>query len=83
VSRIIDIDGMLSVMKLLYASKTLRLLVPYQLCFGLSLGFVDAYVNRVLVAGYIGDGYIGALTAISTASAAAVVLACALRAKNY
>jgi hypothetical protein len=83
VSRIIDIDGMLSVMKLLYASKTLRLLVPYQLCFGLSLGFVDAYVNRVLVAGYIGDGYIGALTAISTASAAAVVMPLAWMANKY
>jgi MFS family permease len=48
-------------------------MVPYQITFGLASGFVNYYVNRVIVSGSVGDGYIGLLSALSTL--AAVVLA--------
>jgi len=41
-----------------------------QACFGLIAGFVNAYINGEIVAVYIGDGYIGFLSAIVTLTAA-------------
>jgi hypothetical protein len=80
---IFDKNGALSVIRLLYNSRPLQLLMPYQICFGMSAGFVDAYINRVIVAKYIGDGYIGALTAVTTLSAALVVMPLAMLANSY
>eukprot|EP01031_Cornospumella_fuschlensis_P033034 gene33034-39962_t len=48
----------------------LCLLLPYQLCFGFSVGLLDTYVNGVVVSKYIGDGYIGLLAGITTLTAA-------------
>ena len=37
----------------------LQLLLPFQITFGLSEGFVNFYINSKIVKPYIGDGYIG------------------------
>lgn len=47
----------------------LQLLLPFQICFGFSAGFVSYYINSFIVAKFIGDGYIGSLSAMSTLSA--------------
>lgn len=54
---------------LLYQPK-LQLLMPYQVCFGLTAGLVSTYVNGVIVKDQIGEGYIGLLAGITTLSAA-------------
>lgn len=62
-----------AVCRALLSVRQLQLMVPYQVCFGLSAGFVGYYVNSFVVARYIGDGYIGVFSSLSTF--AAVVLA--------
>jgi hypothetical protein len=47
----------------------LQLLIPFQICFGLSASFVDTYVCGVIIHSYIGDGYIGVLSASNTVTA--------------
>ncbi|RYH24037.1 hypothetical protein EON65_17125 [archaeon] len=54
----------------LLTNPKLCLLLPYQLCFGFSVGLLDTYVNGVIVSKYIGDGYIGLLAGITTLTAA-------------
>ncbi len=49
----------------LWSNRVLQLMVPYQVCFGISAGFVDTYINGVIVNRYIGDGYIGLLSGLS------------------
>ena len=56
----------LCVMKAIKNNHLLQLMLPYQICFGLSAGFVGYYINNDVVATYIGDGYIGVLSALST-----------------
>jgi hypothetical protein len=62
-------NDILSVAKAIYGSRKLQLLVPFQLSFGFSAGFVSFYVNGVIVNHFIGDGYIGLLNSINTLSA--------------
>ena len=56
----------------IWASRRLRLLLPFQVMFGFISGFLNAYINARYVAIYLGDGYIGFLSAISTIIAAIV-----------
>lgn len=67
----------------LFFMPKLQLLIPYQFCFGLSAGFVDTYINGVIVKNFIGDGYIGILTAIITLTAAAIASPCAYLCENF
>eukprot|EP01038_Epipyxis_sp_PR26KG_P004711 gene4711-6614_t len=60
------LDDSLSVTSSLLSNRLLQLLIPFQITFGLSSGFVGTYVNGVIVKNYIGDGYIGALSGLST-----------------
>ena len=60
----------LSVIKAIRNDRLLQLMIPYQICFGLSAGFIGYYINKNVVAIYLGDGYIGLLTALSTFCAA-------------
>lgn len=53
----------------LLKSRRLQLLMPYQICFGLSSGFVNSYVMAKVVAVYLGDGYIGLYSALATLTA--------------
>lgn len=48
----------------------LQLLIPFQICFGLSSRLVDTYVNGVVVKKYMGEGNIGFLSGLITLSAA-------------
>ena len=59
----------LAVSRGLLSSQMMRLLVPYQLCFGFSSGLVSTYINGVIVNAYIGDGYIGLLSSLVTLAA--------------
>ena len=58
-----------SVARALWSNRQLQLLMPYQVCFGLSSGFVSAYVTAKVVSPYLGDGYIGLMSALSTLTA--------------
>lgn len=40
-----------------------------KICFGLSAGLVDTYINGVIVKTFIGDGFIGLLSGINTLTA--------------
>jgi len=62
-----------SVGKVLYSNRLLQLLMPYQVCFGLSAGFVNSYINAKVVAVFLGDGFIGLMSALATLTA--VILA--------
>ena len=68
-----DIRGVLAdvsaVYRALLSVRRLQLMVPYQVCFGLSAGFMGYYVNSFIVARFVGDGYIGVLSSLSTFSA--------------
>lgn len=61
---------MLEVGKMMMSVRKLQFLIPYQICFGLSAGLVDTYVNGVIVKTYIGEGYIGVLSGLVTLTAA-------------
>ena len=58
----------------LSTNRKLQLIVPYQICFGLSAGFVGYYINSYVVSSYIGDGYIGFLSSLSTLTAVALAI---------
>lgn len=53
----------------LLRSRRLQLLMPYQISFGLSSGFVNSYMMAKVVAVYLGDGYIGLMSALATLTA--------------
>ena len=74
----LDTRALSSVLRLMYSSRLLQLILPYQICFGLSTGLIDFYINKEIVAVYIGDGYIGLLSAVSTIAAAVLSLGLAL-----
>lgn len=70
-SRILSLKyDFLSVLQAIHRDRILQLMIPYQICFGLSAGFIGYYVNKYVVADELGDGYIGGLTAMSTFIAA-------------
>ena len=61
---------LVSVTNAIRRDRILQFMIPYQVCFGFSACFVGYYVNRNIVAKYIGDGYIGLLSGLSTLCAA-------------
>ena len=61
---------LLCVIKAIQKDELLQLMIPYQICFGFSSGFVGYYINKNVVALYLGEGYIGVLTALCTLCAA-------------
>jgi len=67
------LQDVMSVGKALCTNRRLQLLMPYQICFGLSAGFVNSYMTAKVVAVYLGDGFIGLMSAIATLTA--VILA--------
>lgn len=67
---------------MLYIPK-LQLMLPYQICFGLSAGFIGYYINSSIVSKYVGDGYIGILSALTAFAAMALALPYAEIANNY
>jgi MFS family permease len=65
-------SDLLSVVRAIGRERLLQLIIPYQICFGFSAGFVGYYINSKVVAAHLGDGYIGLATALSTLCAALV-----------
>ena len=58
-----------AVFRAMFSNVRLQLMLPYQLCFGFSSGFVGFYVMKNVVGANLGDGYIGALSGLGTLSA--------------
>lgn len=65
-------SDLLSVVRAIGRERLLQLIIPYQICFGFSAGFVGYYINSKVIAAHLGDGYIGLATALSTLCAALV-----------
>lgn len=63
----------LSVMKAIQRERLLQLMIPYQICQGITAVLFDYYVNKHIVATSLGSGYIGIYSALGTL--AAVLLA--------
>ena len=58
-----------AVFRAMFSNVRLQLMLPYQLCFGFSSGFVGFYVMKNVVGANMGDGYIGALSGLGTLTA--------------
>lgn len=71
-------DQSLAVLRAIRSDRKLCCLLPYQVCFGLTSGFVNTFINGSVVKGGLGEGYIGFLNGISvlTAVLLAAPLAC-------
>lgn len=65
-------SDLFSVVRAIGRDRLLQLIIPYQICFGFSAGFVGYYINSKVVAAHLGDGFIGLATALSTLCAALV-----------
>jgi hypothetical protein len=61
-----DILGVLMAMA---TDRKLQLILPYQICFGFSSSMVNAFITSQIVSRYIGDGYVGFLSALTTLTA--------------
>jgi hypothetical protein len=61
-----------AVLRIMYTSRTLQLLLPFQFCFGFSSGLVNTYVLGVIVREYLYDGYVGILSGLMALTAAVV-----------
>lgn len=61
-----------SVLRVMWHSRTLLLLLPYQFCFGFSAGLVNTYVLGVAVRNHLHDGYVGILSGLVALTAACV-----------
>jgi MFS family permease len=57
----------------LLTNRKLALFVPFQICFGLSSGLINYYVNKFVVAETYGDGYVGLVMAVDTLASAVAV----------
>lgn len=62
-----------SVIRAAYQSRIIQAMIPFQIVFGLSAGFVNTYISGVIVNDYLSDGYIGLLSGISTLGAVALI----------
>jgi len=62
-----------AVFRAMTGNPRLQLMLPYQLTFGFSSGFIGFYVMKNVVGANLGDGYIGLLSALGTLTA--VILA--------
>ena len=65
--------GVWQSMKYITRTKRLLLLLPFQICIGLSSGLVNYFVNRYVVAATYNDGYVGLVMALDTMSSAVAV----------
>lgn len=71
-----DVQGLgwfrlgLRVFKQMWSNRKEALIIPFQLAFGLSAGFINFYVNRTIVAEHHGPGYVGLMMAIATFTSA-------------
>lgn len=72
-----------AVTKAIFTERKLQLMLPYQICFGLSAGLIDYYVCGFIVKEYIGDGYIGVLSALTTSTAAVLSYPFAMLSNRY
>ena len=72
------IDQSLAVLRAIRSDRKLCCLLPYQVCFGLTSGFVNTFINGSVVKSGLGEGYIGFLNGIAvlTAVLLAAPLAC-------
>lgn len=61
----------------------MQLLLPYQISFGFSASFIGYYINSNIISNYLGDGYIGFLSAVSTVAAVLFTYPLALIANKY
>lgn len=68
------INDMTSVSIAIMSMRKLQLLIPYQICFGFSSGLINYYVSGFIVSKYIGDGYIGFLSSLTTVIAALIII---------
>jgi hypothetical protein len=59
----------LSVIKAIYTQTKLQLILPYQITFGFTSGFMNAYITAEIVSSYHGDGYVGLFSGITTMTA--------------
>ena len=73
----------LSVIKAIKNNRLLQLMLPYQISFGLSAGFIGFYINNNVVAAHLGDGYIGILSGLSTLCAALLPYPFAILSKYF
>jgi hypothetical protein len=60
----------LRVFKQMWTNRKEALIIPFQLSFGLSAGFINFYVNKSIVAEHHGAGYVGLMMAIATFTSA-------------
>lgn len=58
-----------AVSRLIFTDRRMQLMLPYQLCFGFSVGLVNTYVLAVVVKAHLRDGYIGLLSGITALTA--------------
>jgi len=65
-------EDALAVARIMTSNMTIRLLLPFQMSFGLSTGLFAFYVNARVVSDHHGSGYIGILSALSTVVACVV-----------
>lgn len=61
-----------AVIRLILSNRKIQLLLPFQMCFGLSTGLFAFFVNARVVSDHIGSGYIGLLSALATLCACMV-----------
>ena len=73
----------LSVIKAIKNDRLLQLILPYQISFGLSAGFIGFYINKNVVAAHLGDGYIGILSGLSTLCASLLAYPSAILSKYF
>ena len=73
----------LEVMKAIYRDRKLQLLLPYQICFGFSSSMVNTFIVAQVISTYIGDGYVGFLSALTTMTAVALSYPFTLVANRY
>lgn len=71
-------DQSLAVLRAIRSDRKLCCLLPYQVCFGLTSGFVNTFINGGVVKSGLGEGYIGLLNGIAvlTGVLLAAPLAC-------
>jgi hypothetical protein len=77
------INDIFAVFKAILTIPKLQLLLPYQISFGFSASFIGFYINSNIISGYLGDGYIGFLSALSTITAVCLAYPYALVANKY
>ena len=62
----------IGVIQAIYSDHKLQLLLPYQICFGFSSSMVNTFIVAQVISTYIGDGYVGFLSALTTMTAVAL-----------